>query len=178
VEVLRGHGGTIKRVEARDEDQRQLLSSAVQAGALPNLTYFNFHLEDPIHREILSGDRLPLLEEVEVLIMQDDGEHVAAFEPLRRLPHLRRLSLTCVGPQEAAFHSFIPPSLKALRLSIDDLPSLESLLRELPAMLQASGASLQEIELWLVGELDASCGATLAQVLRTCSSTLDIEADG
>jgi hypothetical protein len=38
VEVLRRHGGTLKRVGGA----RRLLLSAVQAGALPKLTYFDF----------------------------------------------------------------------------------------------------------------------------------------
>jgi hypothetical protein len=91
VEVLRGHGGTLKRVVAHYESGERLLSSAVLAGALPNLTCFNFRLKHSTHREILSGGMLPLLERVDVKIIYE--EHVAALEHLRRLPHLRRLSL-------------------------------------------------------------------------------------
>jgi hypothetical protein len=94
------------------------------------------------------------------------------LEPLRHLPHLRRLQLLCYEPLEADFPPFLPPSLKALDLTIYDVPLLESLLRELPSMLRGGGASLEEVDLWLGGELPAECGAALAQVLRTCSSPL------
>jgi hypothetical protein len=67
VELLRGHGETLKRFGAEDEGARHLLWSAVRAGALPSLTYVHLHLWDTIEREILSGGMLRLLQEVFVL---------------------------------------------------------------------------------------------------------------
>jgi hypothetical protein len=181
VEVLRGHGGTLKRVEAKERSGRRLLppavggqrllSSAVRAGALPDLTHFHFSLGDRVHREILSGGMLPHLEEVEVNVDYGAGaEQLALLEPLRHLTRLRRLELRCCVTQEAAFPPFIPPSLKTLGLTIGPQPLLESLLRDLPSMLQASGARLEVFGLLLTTELREAAG--LAQVLRLCSSTL------
>jgi hypothetical protein len=176
VELLRRHG-TLKRVDWRGGAVvRRLLLSAVGAGALPNLTYFHFSLGDPSDRQILSHGLLPLLEEVHVTIEMDRKMQVAALEPLRRLPRLRRLWLWvyCDGGQEVAFPlpPFIPPSLKSLNLDISPGRLLEPLLGELPSMLQASGAALEEVRLCpLVGD-PAGYGAALARVLRACSSTL------
>jgi hypothetical protein len=172
VELLRGHGRTLKRVDS-GEGTSGLLASAVRAGALPNLTYFNLSLDHiPIDREILSGGMLRLLEEVEVGIKMDDEEQVAALEHLRRLPHLRSLRLRWFrGDPGAALPPFIPPSLKTLELSHLYVASLKSLLRQLPSMLRASGANLEEFRLELLQDLPAECAA-LAQVLRACSSTL------
>jgi hypothetical protein len=147
VELLRGHGGRSSAWRRVGGGRGRLLSSAVRAGALPNLTYFEFPSQgphppaDPVgwHAAASRGggrDDHP-----------DDEEQLAALEHLRRLPHLRRLSLTCARPLEAAFPPFIPPSLKTLTSHIDADRPLESLLRELPSMLQASGASLEEIEI-------------------------------
>jgi hypothetical protein len=130
VELLRGHGGTIKRVTAYEGGAHRVFESAVRAGALPNLTYFSFFLEHHPDREILSGGVLPLLEEVRVRTFE--GGHAAALEPLRHLPHLRSLSLMFEGARDATFPPFIPRSLKSLYLDVDDVASFESVLRELP----------------------------------------------
>jgi hypothetical protein len=172
VEVLRGHGGTLKRVKAYEEAAEQLLSSAVRVGALPNLTYFEFSLQDPSDWEILSGGMLPLLEEVQVGIKADDEDQVAALEHVRRLEHLQRLRLMFGRAREAAFPPFIPPSLKALLLFIHPVETLEALLRELPSMLQASGVGLEMFYVAIYNQLSAEGGAALAHVLHTCSSTL------
>jgi hypothetical protein len=182
VELLRGHGGTLKRVEACASPERGVLLSAVQAGALPNLTYFDYSLGDHfnpgIDREILSGGMLPLLEEVDVDWYRE--WHVAALEPLRRLPHLRRLHLRYCEGGEAAFPPFIPPSLKFLFLDFDEVAALESVLRELPSMLE--GVVLEEIVVVTPEDIEpvsdealiAECGAALARVLRACSPSLKI----
>jgi hypothetical protein len=172
VEVL--GGGTLKRIKVEGVGGERLLSSAVRAGALPNLTYFHFSLKHPTHREILSGGMLPLLEEVDVRVWGEgdlEGQ-VAALEPLSRLKHLRRLTVTCHEAGEAAFPPFIPPSLETLSLDIGRMEIFESLLPALPSTLKDSGASLQEFSLTISDELSAECGAVLAQVLRRCSSTL------
>jgi hypothetical protein len=123
---------------------------------------------------------LPLLEEVRVSLKRD--YQAAALESLRCLPHLRRLVLKCQEPLRVApaFPPFIPPSLKSLSLDVGITRALESLLHELPALLEASGAGLEELEmagcdpdLWRQ-ELSAQGGHALAQVLRECSSTLKI----
>jgi hypothetical protein len=140
VELLRKHGGTLKRVIASEEGAEQLLSSAVCAGALPKLTSFQFSLRDPAHRQILSDGMLGLLEDVEVTIRPEGEGELAALEHLPLLPHLRRLELTCGGGFEA-WPPFIPPLLKALTVKIDEATPSEPFLRDLPSMLQRSGAA-------------------------------------
>jgi hypothetical protein len=166
VELLRGHGGTLKRVEVGWEGSRRLLSSAVLAGALPSLTYFDLSPEHAVHRLFLSRGMLRLLEDVRVRVRMDKEEQVEALGHLADLPHLRRRRLFCERAGEASFPPFIPPSLKTLILHIKSVDTIESLFRELPSMLEANGASLEEIETAM--PVDTS----LALVLRTCSSTL------
>jgi hypothetical protein len=171
-ELLRGHGGTLKRARACGRGER-LLSSAVRAGALPNLTSFDFFLYNPTHRDTLSGGVLPLFEEVEVIVRSGVQEQFAALGNLRPLQHLRRLSLKGGSAGEPAFPRFTPPSFKTLSLCTEGGATLESLLRELHLTLQASGASPQDtLTAVYHSELSAETGATLAQVLRACSSTL------
>jgi hypothetical protein len=173
VELLRGHGGTLKDVNTDGEVAERLNTSAMRAGALPNLTYTNLSLADPIHREILSGGMLPLLEDVDVRI--DRGEHVAALAPLRHLKHLRSLGIECREALEAALPPFFPPSLKALHLDIVPSATLPLMLLELPSTLQASGARLEEVvigETQDLSDLSAEGGAALANVLQRFSSTL------
>jgi hypothetical protein len=171
--LLRAHGGTLRWIMADGASAERLLSSAVRSGALPRLTRFDLRLDDPIHREILSGGMLQLLEWADVNL--DDVEHVAAIEHLRNFSHLRTIWLSCDGAQETAFPPFIPPSLKSLILfCVSPIVNLESLLRELPGMLQASGACLEEFQMNTFDEPGAGFGAALAQVFSACSSTLKI----
>jgi hypothetical protein len=112
---------------------------------------------------------LRLLEEVEVTVTNVNlEEQVAALERLRHLSHLRRLKLTCNRVPEAALPPIIPHSLKALHFSA---PDMSIWLCELPSMLQASEATLEEIGVH-TGVLSAEGGAALVQVLRSCSPAL------
>jgi hypothetical protein len=193
VELLRRHGGTLKRVEMCDEHGfRRSFSFAVRAGALPNLTSISLSLGNSIDREILSGGMLPLLEEVYVTIKPDDERQMAMLGQLRSHPRLQWLELQWFDSEDFAdsddseeadlppfippsltFPPFIPPSLKTLSLRIGGTAAaLEWVFRQLPSMLQASGANLEEIWSSLEDEPPAGCGAALAQVFRTCSSTL------
>jgi hypothetical protein len=170
VELLRRHGGTLKRVRLQ-AGGKQLHSAAVRAGALPSLTSIPLNLGDPDSRNVPSGGMLALLEEVDVDINVE--WHVAALEHLRRRPHLRRLSLSLgSGALEAAFPPFIPPSLKTLIIDIEPYAPLEALLRQLPSMLQASGAGLEDFKMEVMDGLCPEGVAALAQVLRACSLTL------
>jgi hypothetical protein len=169
VELLRGHGGTLRFIEAEGKGAERLLAFAVRAGALPKLDFFSFSLEKPTHRQILSKGMLGLLEEVHVSL--DEAKQAKAMEHLRCLPQLRVLRLVCDRKCQH-FPLFIPPTLKTLILEIKKRVCLECLLRELPSMLQASGAKLDEIELCCAEELRADDGAALAQVVRACSPTL------
>jgi hypothetical protein len=176
VELLRGHGGTLKHVDAGGGGAKQLLSSAVRAGALPNLIDFDFFLHLPTDREILSGGMLPLLQTVKLQVTHP--EQVSAFDHLRQLRHLRSLWLSSRGALGPAFPPFPPPSLKALTLEIDDAATIESLLDQLPSALRTRGTRLEEIDVrtspFIPGGLRAECGDALAEVLCACSSTLKI----
>jgi hypothetical protein len=176
VELLRQHGEMLKRVRPVGMGAMQLLWAATRAGALPNLTYIMQSFRDPAFRQVLSGGMLGRLEEVQILSLKpDDEEQLAALEHLRHLQHLRRLSLQCTSAQKTGlvFGPFIPPRLKSLILESCDMPTLEALLRELPSMLQSSGASLEAIEIKRVcGELSPEGAAAIARVLQACSSTL------
>jgi hypothetical protein len=178
VEVLREHGGTLTRVEAYGSGGEQLFWFAVRAGALPNVTCLRCMRlvpANPIHREILWGGMLRRLERLEV------SSHPADLGPLRCCPHLRLLDLKYDDVPEAGSRPpfippFIPASLKSLILDIRHVATFESLLCELPFMLQASGAALEEIQIttglpWSA-VFSAEGGAALAQVLRTCASSL------
>jgi hypothetical protein len=178
MEALRKHGATLKEVMLGSPGH-EMLSSAVGAGALPNLTSMDLDLKYPICRQILSDGMLGLLEAVEVTVDPGNGEQLAALEHLRHLAQLRGMSVRVrkaqaaafppVMPPSAAFPPFIPPSLKTLSLDTKPLAGLEALLHQLPSMLQMSGVSLEKFELRTqVGELSklsAEAGAACAQVL-------------
>jgi hypothetical protein len=179
VEFLKGHGGTLKRFEAVDFEAQYFLEAAVQAGALPNLTDFDLSLKDRDHRQVLLEGMLERLEDVRITVTPNEDDPHDCFAPLehlRRLRHLRRLSLEWSAKDVVVSPRFIPPSLKSLTLSIRPLAALERLLLELPCMLQESGASLEDITVIDQGygrDLTINkCGAALGQVFRLCSSTL------
>jgi hypothetical protein len=162
VELLRRHGATLKRVTAEGADSELLLEAAVRAGALPKLTTtFRLGLSDPEHRQWLSDGRLRHLEEVNVYACAWGEEPRAALEHLSELRGMT-LSLTGGHPQ-LAFTPFIPPSLK--RLTLCSMPAAC-----LGSLLQASGATLQEVDVALT--LAHSVEGGLVRVFHTCSPTL------
>jgi hypothetical protein len=175
VKVLREHGSTLQRVVAAEENRRarQLLESAVRAGALPKLSYFELILADWEHRQWLSDGTLGLVEEM--ILYLEGVEDLAELQPLRQLSHLRDLRIVGARPSltpVVGAPPFTPPSLETLNLWYQQDRPLVSLLRELPSMLQASGASLKELDVGAAFNISGDGGAALAQVLRTCSPTL------
>jgi hypothetical protein len=172
VELLMQHGGTLKVVRPGNGRAKLHLWAAVLTGALPNLTHMVLSLREPCHRQILSNRMLGLLEDVEVTIEPDDEGQIAALGHLRHLPHLRRLTVECATAQTAMFPPFIPPWLKSLKFVLPRSARLEALLRDVPSMLRASGASIEEIEMFTTEKLSPAGAAVLAQVLQACSRTL------
>jgi hypothetical protein len=174
VGLLRMHGGTLKRVVAKGEGARRLLDAAVRAGALPKLNYFHLHLSNLEHRQWLWNGRLRLVEQMTVVVRTwDDEKAFAALEQLRRLPKLQAIEVALPkDPLLATLPPFIPPSLKVLILT--SLPAVPAgaLLRDLPSMLQASGAGLQGLTIMLTRGDSIESGAALARVLQACSPTL------
>jgi hypothetical protein len=176
VDLLRDQGGTLKRVIPLGHGAERLVYSAVRAGALPKLTCFNLRVSDPEHRQWLSNGRLRLMEEVGVALgsaLDAAEEHLAAFEHLRQLPRVQSIALSSEGLSPlASLPAFIPSSLKTLALGIAPVSWPESLLRDLPSMLQVSGASLERLIFELPVGGSAADGTALARVLHTCSPTL------
>jgi hypothetical protein len=180
VMLLKKHSGTLKCVLASGEGAARLLLSAVRAGALSNLTTINSPFKHSIDPYILAGGMLRLLEEVHLTVNYDDKAQLAELDHLRHMKHLRCLRLRYTGPwgQEADSPGpgclpLVPPSLKTLDLCIScSVARPESLMRELPSMLQASGASLEVFGIDTSTKLSAEDGAVLAQVLRALSPTL------
>jgi hypothetical protein len=167
------------------EGAHHLQPAAVLSGAVPSLTSIELSLRERFHMHFISGDWLRLFEKVRVTATReyfdgvDHGQQIAALEYLRRLPHLRDLHLECYRGREVTFPPFIPASLKTLRIDVHPAATLETLLRELPLMLQGSEARLEEFYLhfgddWSRAIVPAEVGAALAGVLQACSSTLKI----
>jgi hypothetical protein len=115
---------------------------------------------------------------------------LAALGLVRQLPALATLELLTDsdGGEPVQWPPFVPPSLKTLRIKYDlDQPVISrSLLRALPSMLEASGATLECLELNIPCSF-RSLGdglVHLAQALRVCSPTLKsfrlsaVDADG
>jgi hypothetical protein len=175
VELLREHGETLKRVTAATGPARRLLSSAVQAGALPKLSCFWVSVADPVHRQVLSDGRFKQVAQMDVTATDlCDGQQLAALEHLRHLPKLHSLSVTWGGPTpQAVVPLFIPASLKSLTLNgKHGLGPLVALLQVLPSTLQESSARLEEVTLCQVREFSAEGADATAEVLCTCSSSL------
>jgi hypothetical protein len=186
VELLREQGRMLSCVHAGGEGAKFVFWYAVEAGALPKLTSIDLALEDPTHRQILSSGTLKLLETVTLVIEPHDEAELPALGHLRCLSHLRCLCLQWdlqwdeeseeeeeeEEVQEVAFPPFIPPSLQSLNLTVEKRVYAEALLRVLPSTLRASGAMVEEVTVKMPSDVSAEGGASLAEVLRTCSSTL------
>jgi hypothetical protein len=170
VKLLRRHGGTFKRVTAQGKGGEKVLSSAVRAGALPNLNYYRVTPWDSHDRQLLADGKLSTVEEVCVDCLED-ADCLATLELLRDLPCLRGLSLTggFGSFDDVVLPAFIPPSLKTLTIECVQAPLLETLMRSISS---TSGANLEEVRLKDYVTLSAEGGAALARVFRTCSSTL------
>jgi hypothetical protein len=168
VELLGRHGASLKRITADEEGVNQLLVSAAQAGALPKLNYFKLKVSDPEQRQLLADGHLL---EKRLTVAE---EHLSALELLRGLLRLQILTLvlTTRPPLPDAFPAFIPPSLKTLKLGILPVELFRSLVRDLPSMLQASGARLRWFEVMIDRDQSIEGGAALARVFQACAPTL------
>jgi hypothetical protein len=159
-----------------------LVHTALRQGALPSLkrVEVTLDLKDEAARAYLTGGFLGAVHALDVSV--DCNVHVrpqlAALGLVRELPALAELELdlqryNCYPLQ---WPPFIPPSLKALRVDIDDCraPHIGSLLCALPGMLEASGARLDRLEIKLPFDCEEiGDGFThLAEALHLCSPTL------
>jgi hypothetical protein len=185
IALLGEHGGTLKCIKEFSTGAERLLSRAVGAGALPNLSYFRLELWKPDHRRLLLDGRLDRVEEMDVGVGGnrglDDEEQRDALAHLQRLPRLRTLlwryhhnmmGQAGLPAPQAACPPFIPRTLKSLTLSNVWVTGLDVILRDMSGWLEGSGARLEEIIVQPMGPLTAEGGAALARILRSSSSTL------
>jgi hypothetical protein len=183
-----GHGEAITTIRTTlgYDKVNDIVHAALRGGALPSLKGVSAHFYHESHQTILTEGFLRPMRDLS-LFLRCNGNNPGAFVPqlaalglVRQLPALARLELA-VCPDDDVDHPvewppFILPSLKALRIVTEYGPMNQSLLRALPGMLRASGATLGRLEIrvpyrfqYLGDEL-----VHLAQTLRCCSPTLRV----
>jgi hypothetical protein len=189
VQWLRG-GGYGKEITtmATDPDYpwtNAFIHAALWEGALPSLTDVSTDLASKDDRAVLTGGLLGGIHELRLRVSDKTAglaPQLAALGLVRQLPALTTLELSthlevAIQDDSVPWPPFIPPSLKALCLRIENDSSCVSLLevlRILPGMLGAGGARLESLEVHITSGLEAMRGGLvhLAQVLRCCSPTL------
>jgi hypothetical protein len=164
--------------------EENFVHEALQAGALPSLRRLDTRLEHEVQRASLTGGFLGAVHELQVTINCRDHEEapvepqLAALGLVRQLPALVALKVGVMGRDggmPVEWPPFIPPSLKALRVSVMfERVMGKSLLCALPGMLEASGARLERLEVHIPDNVKAVGDGLLhlAQALRCCSPTL------
>jgi hypothetical protein len=190
VEWLRegGHGAciTIMREEDgyEDEEFNRMIHTVLRKRALPSLTTAGANLERRSHRAALTEGLFRGMHELhlEVLCYANNiTRQLAALGLVRQLPALAKLEVVMRGenswwgnPNPAHWPPFLPPSLRALRIVTRAHPVSESFLPALPALLEASGARLERLEIDLPEGFQSLNGELVhvAQALRCCSPTL------
>jgi hypothetical protein len=155
--------------------------AALRAGALPSLRSLAVHLKYPDHRASLTGGFLRGVHELrlEVVCIDEVAPQLAALSLVRHLPDLATLNLTVIRDPDAQqdpepWPPFTPPSLTTLRIGFGGNFLSDSLLGALPGTIEASGATLERLEL-PVGAYVYQVGDALihvAQAVRCCSATL------
>jgi hypothetical protein len=179
----RGRGSGLERVTIAPH-YPGFLRKALEANALPSLRSVLLCLKCPIQRALLMEGLVAAMHELRLVIEGShtiDMDQVAALSLLQQMHALAKLEISLCGwgfGDSVEWPRFIPPSLKALRIElISQVPSEnESFLRAraLPAMLEASGARLDRLEMFLPGDFEEYNEELvyLAQVLRCCSPSL------
>jgi hypothetical protein len=163
---------------------RTVIHKALQAGALPSLKRLDVSLNDETQRASLTRGLLGGARELRLTLncrggYSDPRPHVAALGLVRQLPALAKLEVQLFegdGHPVSQWPPFIPPSLRALHINVQDLrgtPGIEAFLGALPGMLAASGARLERLEVLILGfQLMGDGLVHVAQALRCCSPTL------
>jgi hypothetical protein len=187
-----GRGRHLVIVELLGELCQDLIHTALQQGAFPSLKGVDIRLKTEVSRTSLTGGFLDAMHQL-CLTIDGSGRdiglepalrpHLAALGLVRELPVLTKLDVElCVGGNDdddpVQWPPFLPPSLKTLRIQLfcDTRPAIESLLRALPGMLEASGARLErlDVRIWpYFGPLGDGM-VHLAQALHCCSPTLKV----
>jgi hypothetical protein len=180
-----GRGRGLERVTTSESSGIgvvHLVHDALQAGALPSLKNISASLEHPTHAASLTNGLVAAMHELRIEIRLEDHVPVeaqlAALGLVRQLPALAKLEVRLRQGEgdPVQWPPFIPPSLKALRVMfwVGNPSSVESLLLALPDLLEASGASLERLEILFPCDVrDIGDGLVhLAPTLRCCSPTL------
>jgi hypothetical protein len=187
-----GRGGYLERITVEGQSlggwglARRFIHEALQAGALPSLKRLDASLEYENQRASLTGGFLGGMHELRQAFDRRGSyaeveRQLAALGLVRQLPALATFELLVWYPEDGnhipvpQWPSFIPPSLRALRIAVPrGEPPSEPLLRALPGMLEASGARLELLEV-IISHRFSGMGDGLvhvAQALRCCSPTL------
>jgi hypothetical protein len=157
-----------------------IVHAALRAGALPSLKTVAANLKHEAHRAMLTGGLLGGMHELTLMVAlsHESAPQLAGLGLVRQLPALSRLELrVCLGDDlddPVEWPPFIPPSLKALLIDTDIDLLCDCLLRALPGMITASGATLERLELPLSSMYeDVGDGLVhVAQAVRCCWATL------
>jgi hypothetical protein len=174
--IMRSDGGSVASL---------VVHTALRQGALPSLRGLDADLAHAYPRASLTGGLLRSMHELhlKVALPHQAQPQFAALGLVRQLPALAKLKLQVCSDVTSGVHvpllwpPFIPPSLKALSFMLKGGPWSLSLLRALPAMLEASGAGLERLEADIASSYVRALDGRLvhvAQVLRCCSLTLRV----
>jgi hypothetical protein len=178
-------GRHIERVVVNQGSAQDFVHEALQQGALPSLKFVSAKLDDETQRESLTRGLLGGMHEMMLTINTWHGDdevepQLEALGLVRQLPALTKLAVRVLAfdgqsDEPVEWPPFIPASLKALDINVDDGGiTSDLLLRALPGMLEASGARLERLkidylfEYWEIGDELVH----VAQALRCCSPTL------
>jgi hypothetical protein len=180
-----GRGGRLERITPEDTDYptRTFLHRALQAGALPSLKAINIALGIKTHRDSLMGGLVARVRELSVSINctgvgASPEPQLAALGLVGQLPALTKLQLKVFSEEDSPvpqWTPFVPPSLKALTIEMAMHPTDQALVHALPEMLEASGAGLDYLEMFIYDDFKAIGDGLvhLAQAVRYCSPTLE-----
>jgi hypothetical protein len=179
-----GHGGDLTTIRtgrySNTRDATDTIYRARERGAFPSLRAVSAVLEEIDTSYLKPGGILAAVHDLRLRCNSGSKGDLLKLGLVGGLPSLAHLEVDMSGKAEdpVRWPPFIPPSLKALRIILNDGgPPVESLLRALPALLGASGARLDRLEVHL--DETFSYGGFgeqlvhLAQALRYCSPTLE-----
>jgi hypothetical protein len=172
-----GQGRHLERVQVEGSSLDDFVHRALQETALPSIRSVDVCLSEELHRASLTDAMRELQLTNDASDVQSLEAQLSALGLVRQLPALTKLEIGVgFGDEEPPrWPPFIPPSLKALHIVLDQLITDESFLRAVPGMLAGSGAKLEHLEVgctW-AGEQQVGEGLVyLAQALHCCSPTL------
>jgi hypothetical protein len=179
-----GHGRHITTLTTTPKfnyDANETVHEALRRGAFPSLKNVAANLEYEAPRAALTEGLFGPMHELRLKLLCGYrlADQLAALGAVRQLPALAKLELEVCEEIDDPLQwpPFLPPSLKALRITTTgyfDVRIIQSLLRALPGMLAASGAALDTLRIELPPDfrhIDDGL-VHVAQALHYCSRTL------